>query len=83
MNNSDLRTCDKEKLVTHLGSELLALLEVARVTLDSWPMRMKVEIVTRMSEERLERLGDLLDVAIKNSAPGGADLTPPVLPVRV
>ena len=83
MNNNDLKSCDKEKLVAHLGSSLLPLLEVARVALDSWPIRMKVEIVTRVPEETLERLGALLDVAIKNSAPGGADLTPPALPVRV
>jgi hypothetical protein len=83
MNNSDLRNCDRAKLINHLGSDLLPLLEVARATLDSWPMRMRVEIATKLTEERLERLQASLEVAITNSAPGGADLTVPILPVRV
>jgi hypothetical protein len=75
---TDLRTLNKKKLLTLLDTEILTLLEIARLTLDSWPMRMQIELKTKMTESRLEGLGLLIDGAVMNSAEGGAPLRPPV-----
>ncbi len=75
---TDLRTLNKKKLLTHLDTEILTLLEIARITLDSWPMRMQIEIKTKMTESRLEGLAMLINGAVMNSAEGGTPDRPPV-----
>lgn len=61
---TDLRTLNKQRLLAHLDTEIVTLLELARVALDSWPIRMQLEIKTKMTEARLEGLVSLIDAAI-------------------
>ena len=74
---TDLRTLNKKKLLVHLDTEILTLLEIARLTLDSWPMRMQIEVKTKMSESRLEGLSMFINGAVMNSGEGGAPEKPP------
>lgn len=67
---TDLRTLNKQKILTHLDTEILTLLEIARLTLDSWPMRMQIELKTKMTEARLEGLSTLIDGAVLDSSEG-------------
>lgn len=75
---TDLRTLNKTKLLTLLDTELVTLLEIARITLESWPMRMQIELKTGMTESRLEDLSRFIDGVVMNAAEGGAPLRPPV-----
>lgn len=50
--------------MAHLDTEVVTLLELARVALSSWPIRMQLEIKTKMTEARLEGLSSLIDAAI-------------------
>jgi hypothetical protein len=67
----DLRTLNKKRLLDVLDGELLNLLEIARVALDSWPMRMQIELRTRMTEAKLESLLVAVDNAAIASSEGG------------
>lgn len=64
-------TVDRKKLLVALTPELYDILRVARYTLDSWPMRMSIEIASGMTEERLETLAAKIEEAIKTSTTGG------------
>jgi hypothetical protein len=74
----DLRTLNKKRLLDVLDGELLNLLEVARVALDSWPMRMQVELRTRMTEAKLESLLVAVDNAAIAASEGGLPEKPKV-----
>lgn len=55
--------------MAELGNELFDLIRVARYALDSWPIRMSIEIASGIKEERLEKLGERIEEAIANSKP--------------
>lgn len=74
---TDLRTLNKKKLLTLVDTEILTLLEIARITLSSWPMRMQIEVKTKMTEARLEGLAVFLDGVAANSSEGGIQEVPP------
>ena len=67
---TDLRTLNKKKLLEHLDTEIVTLLEIARLTLESWPMRTQIEIKSKMTEVRLEGLLNLINCAAESSAAG-------------
>jgi hypothetical protein len=73
-----LSSINKHKLLSLLDFEIIALLEVARHTLDSWPMRMSVEVKSGMTEGKLEALRDTLEAAVEHALGGGADRPPMV-----
>lgn len=75
---TDLRTLNKTKLLTLLDTEVVTLLEIARITLDSWSMRMQIELKTGMTESRLEDLARFIDGVSTNAAEGGAPPRPSV-----
>lgn len=75
---TDLRTLNKTKLLTLLDTEVVTLLEIARITLDSWPMRMQIELKTGMTESRLEDLARFIEGVSMNSVEGGAPPRPSV-----
>lgn len=67
MSEKSLKKVDKQNFLKHLGSDLWPLLEVARQALNSWPIRMALEKKVGMTEERLEKLGELLETHITNT----------------
>ena len=75
-----LSSLNKQKLLSLLDFEIIALLEVARYTLDSWPMRMNVEVKSGMTEGKLEALRDALEAAVEHSLGGGAHRPPMAMP---
>ena len=61
----------RKQLAERLGPDLLTLINIADLSLDSWAIRMMLERKSKLSEERLESLGDRLRTIIKEVNPLG------------
>jgi hypothetical protein len=58
---------DKRLFMNELQTDIFELVRVASYALDSWSIRMSIEVASGITEERLEQLGARIELAAEKA----------------